>query len=35
MTCRGCGRTLLVYYHISRRQGAHLGFMVDAEQVAP
>lgn len=35
VTCRGCGRTLLVYYHISRRQGAHLGFMVDAEQVAP
>lgn len=32
VTCLGCGRTLLVYYHISRRQGAHLGFMVDAEQ---
>jgi dimethylamine monooxygenase subunit C len=33
--CAGCGRNLLVYYHISRRQGVHLGFMVDAEgQVA-
>lgn len=29
--CSGCHRNLLVYYHISRRQGAHLGFMVDAE----
>lgn len=32
LPCAGCGRTLLVYYHVSRRQGAHLGFMVDAEQ---
>ena len=30
--CRGCGRNLLVHYHVSRRQGAHLGYMVDAEQ---
>lgn len=30
--CSGCGRNLLVYYHVSRRLGAHLGFMVDAEQ---
>lgn len=29
--CVGCGRNLLVYYHVSRRQGVHLGFMVDAE----
>ncbi len=29
--CGGCHRNLFVYYHISRRQGAHLGFMVDAE----
>lgn len=29
--CDGCGRNLLVYYHVSRRQGVHLGFMVDAE----
>jgi len=29
--CSGCGRNLFVYYHISRRQGAHLGFVVDAE----
>lgn len=33
--CDGCGRNLLVYYDVSRRQGVHLGFMVDAEgQVA-
>jgi hypothetical protein len=30
-SCDGCGRNLLVYYHVSRRQGFHLGFMVDAE----
>lgn len=36
LPCSGCGRNLLVYYHVSRRQGAHLGFMIDAEeQVAP
>ncbi|VEG56743.1 Uncharacterised protein [Mycolicibacterium aurum] len=29
--CAGCGRKLFVYYHVSRRQGLHLGFMVDAE----
>lgn len=34
LTCRGCGRNLLVYYHVSRRQGAHLGFMIDAEEQA-
>jgi dimethylamine monooxygenase subunit C len=33
MPCTGCGRNLLVYYHVSRLKGAHLGFMVDAEQV--
>ncbi|MHC9293919.1 dimethylamine monooxygenase subunit DmmA family protein [Mycobacterium sp. LTG2003] len=32
LRCAGCARTLLVYYHVSRRQGAHLGFMADAEQ---
>jgi hypothetical protein len=31
--CSGCGRNLLVYYHVSRLQGAHLGFMVDAERL--
>lgn len=31
LPCTGCGRNLLVYYHVSRRLGAHLGFMVDAE----
>ncbi|MGE0214821.1 dimethylamine monooxygenase subunit DmmA family protein [Mycolicibacterium sp.] len=34
VACAGCGRNLFVYYHVSRRQGAHLGFMVDAEQQA-
>ncbi|UZF56480.1 hypothetical protein LH935_00230 [Gordonia polyisoprenivorans] len=29
--CTGCGRGLLVYYHVSRRRGAFLGFMADAE----
>lgn len=32
--CVGCHRNLLVYYHVSRRQGVHLGFMVDAEDQA-
>ena len=32
LPCPGCGRNLLVYYHVSRRQGAHLGYMVDAEE---
>lgn len=32
LPCAGCGRNLLVYYHVSRRLGAHLGFMIDAEQ---
>ncbi|MGV9709531.1 dimethylamine monooxygenase subunit DmmA family protein [Gordonia sp. NPDC003424] len=29
--CAACGRTLLVYHHVSRRTGRYLGFMVDAE----
>ncbi len=33
--CGGCGRHLLIYYHVSRRSGAHLGFMVDAETATP
>jgi hypothetical protein len=33
LPCAGCGRNLFVYYHVSRLKGAHLGFMVDAEQV--
>jgi dimethylamine monooxygenase subunit C len=33
LPCAGCDRNLLVYYHVSRRLGAHLGFMVDAEQL--
>ncbi len=32
--CGGCGRNLYVHYHVSRREGAHLGFMVDAERPA-
>lgn len=31
VACAGCGRRLVVYPHISRRLGHHLGFMVDAE----
>ena len=26
IACPGCGRELFVYYHVSRRLGAHLGF---------
>jgi ribosomal protein S27E len=33
LPCTGCGRNLLVYYHVSRRLGAHLGFTIDAEQL--
>lgn len=32
VACRGCGRKLFVYYHVSRRLGAHLGFMADVER---
>lgn len=31
LPCSGCGRTLVVYYHVSRRLGKYLGFQVDAE----
>ncbi|MDN7122780.1 hypothetical protein INN71_15425 [Nocardioides sp. ChNu-153] len=31
VACPGCARSLLVYEHVSRRTGHHLGFMVDAE----
>jgi hypothetical protein len=34
LPCAGCGRNLLVYYHVSRLKGAYLGFMVDAEAQA-
>jgi DNA-directed RNA polymerase subunit RPC12/RpoP len=33
VACLACGRRLLVYYHVSRMQAAHLGFMADAEEV--
>lgn len=29
--CSGCGRDLVVYYHVSRRLGQYLGYQVDAE----
>ena len=32
VACSGCTRNLLVYPHVSRRTGQHLGFMVDAEE---
>ena len=28
--CSGCARKVVVHYHVSRRLGAHLGFMTDA-----
>lgn len=31
VACRGCGRNLLVYHHVSRRTGQFMGFMADAE----
>lgn len=31
VACGGCGRRLVVYPHVSRRTGQHLGFMIDAE----
>jgi dimethylamine monooxygenase subunit C len=34
LDCAGCGRSLLVYHHVSRRAAAYLGFMVDAEELA-
>ncbi|MGE2835060.1 dimethylamine monooxygenase subunit DmmA family protein [Mycobacterium sp. SMC-4] len=32
VVCDGCARNLFVHYHVSRRQGAHLGYMLDAEE---
>ncbi|NTY58607.1 dimethylamine monooxygenase subunit DmmA family protein [Mycolicibacterium sphagni] len=31
ISCPGCGRGLFVYYHVSRRLGAHLGFATKAD----
>lgn len=31
ITCPDCGRRLFVYYHVSRRLGAHLGFATHAD----
>ncbi|MGY2080105.1 dimethylamine monooxygenase subunit DmmA family protein [Modestobacter sp. SYSU DS0657] len=33
--CAGCGRTLHVHHHVSRRWGTYLGYMVDAEDAEP
>lgn len=33
VACRGCGRELLVYYHVSRNTGRFLGFQHDAERI--
>lgn len=32
--CQGCGRDLIVYYHVSRRTGLFMGYQVDAEEHA-
>ena len=29
--CEGCGRSLVVYYHVSRRTGFFMGYQADAE----
>jgi DNA-directed RNA polymerase subunit RPC12/RpoP len=34
IACAGCGRRLVVYHHVSRPRGAHLGYQVDAEEPA-
>lgn len=34
LPCGSCERKLVVYYHVSRRGGTYLGFMVDAEEPA-
>lgn len=30
LSCSGCGRNVIVHHHVSRRLGAHLGFLADA-----
>ncbi|CAN5728386.1 dimethylamine monooxygenase subunit DmmA family protein [soil metagenome] len=30
LPCSGCSRNVVVHHHVSRRLGAHLGFMADA-----
>ena len=34
LPCGSCQRNLVVHYHVSRRSGTHLGYLVDAEQPA-
>ena len=33
VACAGCEAPLVVYYHYSRRLGAHLGYRVDSEEL--
>ena len=33
VACAGCAAPLVVYYHYSRRLGAHLGYRVDSEDL--
>ena len=35
VACVGCRRSLHLYHHVSRRLGAYLGYMVDAEEHEP
>lgn len=33
--CAGCGESLLIYHHVSRRRAGFLGFKADAEEWSP
>jgi len=33
VACVGCGHSLSVYHHVSRRNACYLGFMADAEEL--
>lgn len=33
LACDGCGRTLFVYYHVSRTDAVFMGFQADAEEM--
>jgi hypothetical protein len=35
VACAGCGHDLHLYHHVSRRLGAYLGFLTDAEERDP
>jgi dimethylamine monooxygenase subunit C len=34
LSCSGCGRTVVVHHHVSRRLGTHLGLLVDPGDTA-